>query len=153
MSQVAGRAGRRGVQGKVIIQTYNVQHPVFHFLLKHDYDGFYQHDIGERIEYKYPPFFKLIKIILRHENIELVKQASQWMTDQLRDIFDKRVLGPEAPPIARIRNKYIMNILLKFERQNMNMSEAKVVLMREVEHFRAQKEFKGVRLVVDVDPY
>ena len=153
MSQVSGRAGRRDIRGKVIIQTYNVQHSLFSFLLQHDYEGFYNAHIDERLEYKYPPFFKLIKLILRHENIEKVKESASWLAAKLKDVFGYRVLGPEFPPIPRIRNKYSMQIMLKFERQNLNMAEAKAVLMKEIDLFKNQKEFKGVRLIVDVDPY
>ena len=153
MAQVAGRAGRRELKGKVIIQTYNVQHPVFHFLLKHDYEGFYNHEINERMEYKYPPFFKLIKIVLKFEKLDVVTNVAHKLADDLRDIFGPRVLGPEAPAIGRIRNKYLMNILLKFERQNMNMPEAKRMIFKEITRYRLEKEWKGVRFVVDVDPY
>jgi primosomal protein N' (replication factor Y) len=153
MSQVAGRAGRRGVQGKVVIQTFNSPHPVFTFLLAHDYEGFYDHEIQERIDFKYPPFYKLIRLILRDESEDKVHKAAHALADSLRDIFGFRVLGPEAPAVARIRGRYVMHILLKFERQNMNMPEAKKTLMKEVELFKGNKDFKGVRLVVDVDPY
>jgi primosomal protein N' (replication factor Y) len=153
MSQVAGRAGRRGVQGKVIIQTFNSPHPVFTFLLAHDYEGFYDYEIQERIDFKYPPFYKLIRLILRDEKEEKVHKAAHALADSLRDIFGFRVLGPEAPAVAKVRGRYAMHILLKFERQNMNMPEAKKTLMREVDQFKANKDFKGVRLIVDVDPY
>jgi len=153
MAQVAGRSGRREIKGKVIIQTYNVQHPIFHFLLNHDYDGFYDHEIQERLDYKYPPFYKLIKIVLKDESQDKVKDVAIKLADDLREIFGPRVLGPEAPSIARIRNRYLMNILIKFERQNMNMPEAKNMIFREITRYRLEKEWKGVRFIIDVDPY
>jgi primosomal protein N' (replication factor Y) len=153
MAQVAGRAGRREIKGKVIIQSYNVQHPIFHFLLAHDYDGFYDHEINERLEYKYPPYFKLIKVQMKDESQEKVKNVAIKLADDLREIFGPRVLGPEAPSIARIRNRYLMNILIKFERQNMNMNEAKKMIFKEITRYRLEKEWKGVRFVIDVDPY
>jgi primosomal protein N' (replication factor Y) (superfamily II helicase) len=153
MAQVAGRAGRREIKGKVMIQTYNPQHPIFHFLLNHDYDGFYDHEIQERLDYKYPPFFKLIKIVLKDESLEKVKEVAHKLGDDLRDIFGHRLLGPEAPPVARIRNRYLMHILLKFERQNMNMAEAKKMIFNEITRYKLEKAWKTVRFIVDVDPY
>jgi primosomal protein N' (replication factor Y) len=153
MSQVSGRAGRRNIQGKVVIQTYNPLHPLFGYLLKHDYEGFYANEIAERLDFKYPPFYKLIKLMVRDESQDKVKKAAHWIADRLRDIYGHRVLGPEFPPIARIRGRYTMNVLLKFERLNMNMPEAKLILTKEIGHFKTQKDFKGIRLIVDVDPY
>jgi len=153
MAQVSGRSGRRELKGKVIIQTYNPQHPIFHFLINHDYEGFYNHEIQERVDYKYPPFFKLIKIVLKDEKQDRVKDVAHKLADDLRDIFGHRVLGPEAPSISRIRNKYLMNILLKFERQNMNMAEAKNMIFKEITRYRLDKQWKGTRFVIDVDPY
>ncbi len=153
MAQVSGRAGRRDTKGEVMIQTYNAEHPIFHFLINHDYEGFYDHEIQERIDYKYPPFYKLIKLVLKDEKQDRVKDAAHKLADDLREIFGHRVLGPEAPTVSRLRNKYLMNILLKFERQNMNMSEAKNMIFKEITRYRLDKQWKGVRFVIDVDPY
>lgn len=153
MSQVSGRAGRRDIRGKVVIQTFNVNHPLFEYLLEHNYEGFYVNEIQERLDFKYPPFYKLVKISVRDEEQEKVKTAAHALADRLRDIYGPRVLGPEFPPVARIRGRYTMHIMLKFERRNMNMPEAKLVLQKEVENFKTSKEHKGVRIILDVDPY
>jgi primosomal protein N' (replication factor Y) len=153
ISQVSGRAGRKNMQGKVIIQTYNVHHPLFGYVMEHNYEGFYESHIQERLDYQYPPFYRLIKLTFRHEDVEKVKTSAHYFADRLRDIFGERILGPEFPVIARIRGKYAMNILMKFERQNLNMIEAKQTLMKEVDSYRSDKAYNAVRIVVDVDPY
>lgn len=153
MSQVAGRAGRRKHRGKVLIQTYNIQHPMFSFLINHDYESFFNVFIQERIDFKYPPFYKLIKIVLKHEEVEVVKKAAEQFAGQLRELFGYRVLGPEFPLISRIRNKYIMQIMLKFERQGIKMQDVKKLIMKETEFFKMNKEHKKIRLNIDVDPY
>lgn len=153
MSQVAGRAGRRDIKGKVIIQTYTSQHPVFLFLLAHDYEGFYQAEIQERLYYRYPPFYKLIKILLKDPEEKKVHEAAEWMAGKLKDELGPRVLGPEAPSVARVRNQYLMQIMIKLERQNLNIDNVKKHIMMEVENFKSQKEFRKVRVNIDVDPY
>jgi len=153
MSQVSGRAGRRDLLGKVIIQTYNTGHLLFQYLLAHNYDGFYKAFIQERLEFHYPPFTKLIKLSIKDANKDKVSEAAHWLADRLRDIFGSRVLGPEFPPVARIRGKYMMNIMLKFERHNLNMEGAKKEIMTEISQFKSNKDFKKMQIIVDVDPY
>ena len=153
MSQVSGRAGRRNIRGKVVIQTFSMEHPVFGYLLANDYEGFYESQISERLYYKYPPFYKLIKLTFKDADLEKVKTAASYMADRLRDELGHRVLGPEFPGIARIRNKYLMNILIKLERSGIDIDEIKKHILMEATHFRSQKDFRKVRLVVDVDPF
>ena len=133
MSQVSGRAGRRGIRGKVIIQTYAMEHPVFKFLLEHDYEGFYEAEISDRLYYRYPPFYKLIKITLKDAELEKVKVAAQWFADRLKEELGPRVLGPEFPSVARIRNKYLMNIMIKLERSGIDIDEIKKQILMEAE--------------------
>ena len=153
MSQVSGRAGRRGVRGKVVIQTFSIEHPVFKFLLENNYEGFYEAEISERLYYKYPPFYKLIKITFKDADLEKVKVAADYFAQRLKDELGPRVLGPEIPSIGRIRNQYLMNILIKLERTGINIEEIKKHILMEAHHFRSQKEFRKVRLVIDVDPF
>ena len=153
MSQVSGRAGRRGIRGKVIIQTYAMEHPVFKFLLEHDYEGFYEAEISDRLYYRYPPFYKLIKITLKDAELEKVKVAAQWFADRLKEELGPRVLGPEFPSVARIRNKYLMNIMIKLERSGIDIDEIKKQILMEANNFRSQKDFRKVRLTIDVDPF
>jgi primosomal protein N' (replication factor Y) len=121
--------------------------------MDHNYEGFYESHIQERLDYQYPSYFKLIKLNFRHEDVEVVKKSAFYFAAKLHDIFGHRVLGPEFPVIARIRGKYSMNILLKFERAHQNISESKQILMKEVDIYRSDKEYNKVRLNVDVDPY
>ncbi|MDQ3073922.1 MAG: primosomal protein N', partial [Bacteroidota bacterium] len=153
MAQVSGRAGRKTSRGGVVIQTYSATHPVFRFLKANDYEGFYQNEISERFEYQYPPFYKLIKFIVKDMEIEKVKQGAAWLADRLKNQFGSRILGPEFPPVARIRNQYNMHIMMKCERQDFNMTEAKKDIKQMIEDFRRQKTFGMIRVNIDVDPY
>jgi primosomal protein N' (replication factor Y) len=151
MAQVAGRAGRRSTQGRVIIQTFNPRHPVIEQVVAHDYIGLYQQQIAERQEFSYPPFHRLIKLTLKTKDEHLLIVAAQHLADQLRAYFGARVLGPEFPPVGRIRDEYLKNIMLKIEREA-NSVKVKQIIANELLHMRAHPDFKKVRVVADVDP-
>lgn len=153
MGQVSGRAGRRKKRGRVIIQTFKPEQAIFSFLGMDDYEGFFRQHIEERATYQYPPFFRLIRLVLKDKELAKIKQASELLAQGLRKHFGHRVLGPEFPPVIRIKNRYLMHILLKFEKSSkMKMPEAKQLLLQEVEAFRQHKDFKSVWVNVDVDP-
>lgn len=151
MAQVAGRAGRRSTQGRVIIQTFNPRHPVIEQVVAHDYIGLYQQQIAERQEFSYPPFHRLIKLTLKTKDEHLLIVAAQHLADQLRAYFGARVLGPEFPPVGRIRDEYLKNIMLKIEREA-NSVKVKQIIANELLNMRAHPDFKKVRVVADVDP-
>ena len=152
MSQVAGRAGRRQEQGKVIIQTSMPDAPVFRFLLEYDYQGFYKEEVEERLKFKYPPYYKLIKILLKHKDAERVSQTAQHLAEQLRAIFRLRVVGPEPPLIGRIRNQYLMQLFIKMERTTKyDIPQAKLELKAIVDRVRATSPHRSVRIIIDVD--
>lgn len=151
MAQVAGRAGRRSTQGRVIIQTFNTRHPVIEQVVAHDYIGLYQQQIAERQEFSYPPFHRLIKLTLKTKDEHLLIVAAQHLADQLRAYFGARVLGPEFPPVGRIRDEYLKNIMLKIEREA-NSVKVKQIIANELLNMRAHPDFKKVRVVADVDP-
>ena len=150
--QVAGRAGRReGQTGRVIIQTYQPEHPRFDYLLKHDYIGFYEHEIDERKRYFYPPFSRIIYIYLKHRNRSLISSVAATYTRRLEKIFGNRVLGPERPAIERINNLYIRKIMLKVE-VSASMKRVKE-LLRDVYNAALQDPaLKGLTIYYDVDP-
>ncbi len=151
MAQVSGRAGRKGEQGIVYIQTYDPEHPVIRDVLNHDYFHMYQTQLKERKAFRYPPFYRLIRITLKHRKRETVDAAAATLAEQLRKAFANNVLGPEYAFIPRMRNRYIKLILLKLER-NADKDRARKILTSFEEHLRTSKGFKGISFVNDVDP-
>jgi len=151
MAQVSGRAGRKQKRGKVIIQTYNPYHAVIRYVIDNDYTAMYESQIAERHTFKYPPVYKLIEISLRHKNADKLNRSAKEFATVLKKSFGQRVLGPEFPVVSRIRNEYIKNILVKFEK-DISLTKAKSVLTDHIETFKADKDHTGVRVVIDVDP-
>ncbi len=151
MVQVAGRAGRLSKQGKVVIQTRYPEHWVLDEVKNHNYDAFYSKEIVERKQYKYPPFYRLIRIIMVDKNKALVNIAAIQLADRLKLSLNDRVLGPEFPFVSRIRNKFHIHILLKLER-DMPTLKVRSFIQSEIDHLISIKEFKGVRIYADVDP-
>lgn len=115
LMQVAGRAGRRDSEGRVMLQTYQPAHPIIGFLLKHDYTGFYDHEIEERKAFMYPPFTRIIYIYLRHRDLNVLCDIAARYADSLRAVFGNRISGPEEPSVSRVQQLYIRKIMLKIE--------------------------------------
>lgn len=151
MAQVSGRAGRKNTQGKVIIQSYNIEHPVLKRVKKNDFEGFYKSQLTERKEFNYPPFCRLINLNIKHKDLEIANKASLELATNLKRIFGKRVLGPQSPIIGRIQNLYIKNILLKIERKS-SFIKAKEILQIELDKLNKEDLFKRVRVTIDIDP-
>jgi primosomal protein N' (replication factor Y) len=151
MAQVAGRAGRKNRRGKVLIQAYNPSHPILGMVLQHNYEAMYQSQLLERERFNYPPFCRIVQLSLRHVDADLVNKASDELAKKLRKLFGKRVLGPEYPVVSRIRNQYIKNILLKFEK-GIPLPQAKDEIRNAIIKLNALPDFKPVRVVIDVDP-
>ena len=152
MLQVAGRAGRRATQGKVIIQTYHPLHPVLQQVVAHDYRGMYENQRNERQQYRYPPFFRLIRITLQHKEYHKLNESAGWLARSLRNSFGGLVLGPESPPVSRIKNKYIKHILVKIP-QEQSVSRTKHIIKRIAVSFNAIAAYRSVRLIFNVDNY
>jgi primosomal protein N' (replication factor Y) len=151
MAQVAGRAGRKNRQGKVLIQAYNTSHPILGMVLEHDYKAMFKGQLSERERFNYPPFCRLVQLSLRHTDADLVNKASDELAKKLRKLFGKRVLGPEYPMVSRIRNQYLKNILLKFEK-GISLPKAKEEIRNAITKLNALPDYKSVRVVTDVDP-
>ena len=152
MEQVAGRAGRAHKQGKVIIQTSNPQHPVIGFVAQHDYRAFFDHEIAEREKFGYPPFTRLINIYIKHRDDNTLTEISVRYSNMLRQVFAHRVLGPEAPLVARVQNYYIRQVVLKMENQA-SMTKVKKILRNIYENLVAtDARAKSAFLYYDVDP-
>ncbi|WP_109300069.1 primosomal protein N' [Aquimarina sp. AU474] len=152
MQQVSGRAGRTKKRGSVLIQTYNPFHQILQQVSVNDFSGMYKDQIEERHQYKYPPFYRLIKITGKHKDYNKVNDATNWLAKSLRNVFKDNVLGPEFPAISRIRNQYHKNILIKIP-QGQSLIKTKEVIKKVNTSFSSIKEFSGVRLIINVDNY
>lgn len=151
MAQVSGRAGRKNKQGKVIIQTSNPAHPILQFVLDNKFEEMYKSQLFERKNFKYPPFYRMIHIGIRHKKKEVVDKAAHQLGIDLRKIFNKRILGPEPPIIGRVQNYYIQKVILKVERER-SFQKAKQLLDQTVTHLITTDQYKSVQISVDVDP-
>lgn len=153
ITQVSGRAGRSKIAGKVIIQTNTPENPTLQKILKNDYQGFYDEEILEREKYAYPPFTRLIRLIVKHREKEITKEAAQYLAELLREQLGKpRVLGPESPLIDRVRNQYIKQILIKLEKEKINLKAVKAYIATQCQQVMLLKQFKSVQVIIDVDP-
>ena len=152
MMQVSGRAGRSEKKGKVIIQTYNPYHNTIQQVLSNDYLGMYKEQIYERQNFKYPPFFRLVKLTLKHRDFDKLKEGSMWLYNVLSQNLDMPVLGPEEPAINRIRNEYIRTIMVKIPIQK-NLGVAKQIVAKVLMSFEAVPQYRSIKVKVDVDVY
>jgi len=153
LAQVSGRAGRRGKQGKVVIQTYNPEHRVIGQVIRNDYKELYLTEIEERKSFKYPPFYRIIQMDIKHRDAEKLYHQAEYLAVELRKHFGDRVIGPEYPLISRIRNFYIKSIMLKFERDTISIVKVKAVIRDVIQEFQTTKLSKGCIVQPDVDPY
>ena len=151
MMQVAGRAGRKGEQGKVLVQTYDEEHEIFGLLKANDYATFIRQQVEERKLFSYPPYNRLIGITLKHKNQRKLDEAAQQLVVMMRKSFGNRVLGPEYPAISRIRNYYHKNVLLKIEHEA-STNQAKNILNTIIDRMQNHSDFKSIRFILDVDP-
>lgn len=152
MEQVSGRAGRRQKQGKVIIQTSDPAHRIVRLVIRHDYLNMYRHQAEERMAFNYPPFCRLIEISIKHKDRQQLNHFASLLGDELRRIFGKRVLGPEAPVIYRVQLWYIKTIILKIEKEK-GPARAKQLILEAVEKIGKEKGASSLKIAIDVDPY
>lgn len=152
MMQVSGRAGRSEKKGKVVIQTYNPYHNTIQQVLGNDYMGMYKEQIYERQNFKYPPFFRLVKLTLKHRDFDKLKEASLWLYNVLSQNLEMPVLGPEEPAINRIRNEYIRTIMVKIPFQK-NLGNTKKNIAKVLMSFEAVQQYRSIKVKVDVDVY
>ncbi len=151
MAQVSGRAGRRGKQGYVILQTRRANYPIIDQVIRNDYTAMYQEQLAERQQFHYPPFHRLIYIYVRHRDDCIADQAALSLATTLRVTFGNRVLGPDKPPVSRVQMMYIRKIALKIERQT-DSRTVRQQLHQAAQALTAQTPFHSVQLVFDVDP-
>ncbi|WP_034895068.1 primosomal protein N' [Gillisia sp. Hel_I_29] len=152
MLQVAGRAGRTKNRGKVLIQTYNPHHRIVQQVSTGDYLGMFNEQLEDRYQYKYPPFYKLVKFTLKSRDYSKTNEAAEWFSLALKNVFQEHVLGPEFPPVARIRNEYYKNILLKIPPKQ-SLGKTKAHINKILTSFNSIGNWRAVRVIINVDPY
>ena len=152
LQQVAGRAGRTKKRGKVIIQTYNPYHQILQQVSTNNFEEMYEQQLEERYRYNYPPFYRMIKITLKDRSFQKMDKASLWLANALKMKLMEHVLGPETPPVGRIRNLFITHILIKIPKEQ-SLKATKNFITSMLKSFNAIKDFSSVRLTIDVDNY
>jgi primosomal protein N' (replication factor Y) len=150
MAQVAGRSGRSSSPGTVYIQARDIRHPVIDLVVAHDGEGMYRRELELRRAHGYPPFTRLVEITLKHRDEQRVVAAGQALASMLRPVFGERALGPEAPPVARVRDRHLRTLLLKLPRSSYQREKA--LLSEAIDRVFGMPEHGAVQVVVDVDP-
>lgn len=151
MAQVSGRAGRKGKQGLVILQTRNPELPVIQQVVNNSYTAFYKSQLEERTAFHYPPFFHLIYIYIKHRNNDIVESASMELGSRIREIFGNRVLGPDKPTVARVKTLHIRKVMLKLE-NGIDYKLAKQYLRSIRDTMMKEKRYGALTIYFDVDP-
>ena len=151
MSQVSGRAGRKGKRGLVILQTRNPQEPVIQQVVRNDYPAFYLSQIAERQTFHYPPYYRLIYVYLKHKNDDLVNTAGIEMGTRLRQLFGSRVLGPDKPSVAKVNALCIRKLVLKLE-NGIDLPKVRHYLLLAQHQLLQDRRYNALQVYYDVDP-
>ena len=152
LTQVAGRAGRSGKGGKVIIQTYNPDQKIFKKIVNNNYKGMFDEQLNQRLLFDYPPYTRLIRISIKHKDFNKLNDGSIWVSKLLRKRLKHNILGPESPLIPKIKNKYIKQILIKIP-INKSLKVSKATILKCLKSFQSISQFKSSDIIIDVDPY
>jgi len=152
-TQVSGRAGRKNKKGKMIIQTFTPTHPVILETIDNNITRFVSREVAERKRFKYPPFYRLIYVHLKHKKPETVRDAAEIMAKELRKDMGNRVLGPTEPGIARLRGLYQRIITIKMEKDTKTIKKIKEILLHKRDLMKSSNGYKSVRINIDVDPH
>ncbi len=151
MAQVSGRAGRKGQRGKVFLQTKNKELPIIRQVVENDYQGFYEALLEERRMFSYPPFHRLVYVFLRHRHDEVVESAGIEMGGRLRQGLGERILGPDKPSIARVKNLHIRKIVIKLE-NGIDQKAVRLYLRTVQQQLLQDKRYAALQVYYDVDP-
>lgn len=151
LTQVSGRAGRREIQGKVVIQTYNTEHQIIKFVKNDTYTSMYNSQIAEREAFKYPPFWKFVIIKLKHKDRNRLNRAALALALMLKNELHSRVKGPEEPLISKISDFFILNIHIRYEK-NLSSARVREFIMSKINELKSEGDFGSVRVEIDVDP-
>ena len=151
MAQVAGRAGRKNGQGRVFLQTKMTDTPVIPLIVDNDYATFYDQQLGERMLFHYPPFYRLVYIYMKHRDVHLLEEFSEAIGSKMREIFDSRILGPDLPPVARVKELYIRKIVLKVE-SGLSQYKINEALQNIQEAYCSLPRYRSMVMYYDIDP-
>ncbi|MDP4189304.1 MAG: helicase-related protein, partial [Bacteroidota bacterium] len=151
MVQVSGRAGRKNKQGKVIIQTTDPKHTIILDVIRNNFTHMFQSQLAERKTFRYPPFYRLIQITLKHKTMEILYPASIELAENLKKTFGGRVVGPQPPLVNKVQNWYLMTILLKIEKES-SSAKAKQILLGYIDTLKKTDRYKSLQVQLDVDP-
>jgi len=153
ITQVSGRAGRRAAKGKVVLQTSDPHHAIFRYVIENNVQGFLQDQLSDRQEHFYPPFTRLVEITIKHTDKKIALELSEKFAHELKaSLKGVRILGPGEPMISKIRNEYLMAILVKINRDQGKLHEIKSVLSNTASQLLQTKEYRSAKIVFDVDP-
>jgi primosomal protein N' (replication factor Y) (superfamily II helicase) len=153
ITQVSGRAGRREKAGSVIIQTANPEHPLLRTILRNDSEAFYQAELSDRQRHAYPPFARLIELTIKHIDKKTVDVSADALSSLLKQkLSDVRILGPTQPMINKIRNQYLMSVLIKIPRGKVDLQSIKRTISDGVAELLKDKQYRNTRFVIDIDP-
>jgi primosomal protein N' (replication factor Y) len=153
MEQVSGRAGRKDQQGRVMIQATQVNHPILKYVQQHDYKAMYDLELVNRKQFFYPPYSRTIQVTLKHKVKEVVDDAAHQLSVALQKHMANLVIGPAAPVVNRIRNQYLMELLIKLPLDTNLIQGYKRILKNEFNLLLAEKRFKSIAMIADVDAY
>lgn len=151
MEQVSGRAGRKEKQGIVLIQVRNTNHPVLQLVQQHDFKKFYEGEIENRQRFFYPPYSRIIQITFKHKKSDVVSGAAFLFADGLKKNFDKYMVGPAQPVVNRVRNQYLMELMLKLPKDAALINGCKQIILETITAVHQEKAFRMVNIVPDVD--
>ncbi|MEQ1554220.1 MAG: primosomal protein N', partial [Ferruginibacter sp.] len=152
MEQVSGRAGRKHEQGKVLIQAMNVKHPILLLVQQHDYKQFYDFEIQNRKEFFYPPFSRMVKITMKHRDKVTVETAAHKLAALLAQDLKQYITGPAAPIVARLRNMYLMELMIKLPKETGMSANFRKVISNHINLLAAEQKFRSVHVITDIDP-
>ncbi len=151
MEQVSGRAGRKDAEGRVLVQVANTNHRVLQFVKAHDYKGFFTEEIRGRKQFAYPPFSRLIQITFKHKLRETAKAAAELFAGNMKTHFEKYMVGPAEPVVNRVRNQYLIELVLKLPKDAKLIQLCKEMILAQEAHLHNHQSFKSVVVLVDVD--
>ncbi len=153
ITQVSGRSGRREKRGKVVIQTSNPKHKLFSYVVENRGTDFLKEELADRQQHWYPPFARLIEIVCKHSDKKIAREGAEKFTEAIKPkIKQVKILGPGEPMISKIRNEFLMHVLLKIPRQQSGLAEIKNILLVEASRLQQEKIYRSLKIVFDVDP-
>ncbi|MET0395043.1 MAG: primosomal protein N' [Chitinophagaceae bacterium] len=157
MEQVSGRAGRKPMgkdeaEAAVLVQTSQPSHPVLHYVQQHDYGRMFAEELAKRKQFFYPPFSRIIHVSFRHKIKEIVSEAAGHFADALKAQYGNYLVGPAEPVVNRVRNQYLMELLVKLPKDRKTIMACKQAIAAQVALLHQDKRFRSVVIVADVDP-